>query len=35
MLARRVQGDPALPASRVRRASALLLADRAAAHLTP
>ena len=36
MLARLVQGDPALPASRVRRASALLLADRAAAaHLPP
>lgn len=31
MLARLVQADPALPASRVRRASALLLADRAAA----
>ncbi|MGB5146163.1 MAG: 6-phosphogluconolactonase, partial [Porticoccaceae bacterium] len=31
MLARLVQGDTALPASRVRRASALLLADRAAA----
>ena len=31
ILARLVQGDPALPASRVRRASALLLADRAAA----
>jgi 6-phosphogluconolactonase len=31
MLARLIQGDPALPASRVRRASALLLADRAAA----
>jgi 6-phosphogluconolactonase len=36
MLARLIQGDPALPASRVRRASALLLADRAAAaHLAP
>lgn len=36
MLARLVQADPALPASRVRRASALLLADRAAAaHLPP
>ncbi len=33
MLARLVQGDTALPASRVRRASALLLADRAAARL--
>ncbi len=31
MLARLIQGDPALPASRVRRTSALLLADRAAA----
>ena len=35
MLARLVQGDTALPASRVRRASALLLADRAAARLAP
>lgn len=31
MLARLVEGDPALPASRVSRTSALLLADRAAA----
>ena len=32
-LARMVQGDPALPASRVRQASALLLADHDAARL--
>ncbi len=35
VLARMIRGDPALPASRVRQASALLLADRAAAGRLP